>query len=566
MADGLKRMPSKCSAWPSLDGEVARPQRTTSVNDQEALQRLAGATATTASSFGDTNGELPYHFNHPRAMRQRDKRFSSAAWNEEEQQSVLRNLRNSFVLPYAAFRRTPLGEWRVVHWSALRGADFLIPIGCENYAESTEPLKISPNSMKGRISSLVGERIPLEILTHRSLKPAQLAEIQVLLTSKSVVNLAFAFCHLVHWVTFGQTRPDRAEGSRATWKEDTSYAPAFNDSTVCTSNSAAMPPAGGLSGVSKKLEKNLKFGSGLFREQKVLEKGQSIPRRAMPAVSANHRISTHKKAFLQGPKQFLRDELRRLRRECSTREKEFGRGITNIANGNNAVQTVPAKAVRRGMEGEDDCGGLKIPLDSCTRRLKALAVAENAYKQTTEHIKSTFGIFGVSLVCPLLVLAVKEAAAWALTSHFPRLLGQKHRRLFIFRFPTMDSHPVTQRLQRKLDKYLANCPKPPVTAFEWFHMLCTPLDLTRCTKLLELQVQQLKAQVIQQTTFLQLSRGGQAVPPSPVLVKEDPQFKLLRLQKEHQELLARKNQKSFEPEPCKDCPRSPRGAALVHSP
>ncbi|XP_026190387.1 uncharacterized protein LOC34623468 [Cyclospora cayetanensis] len=434
--------------------------------------------------------------------------------------------------------------------------------------------------MKGRISSLVGERIPLEILTHRSLKPAQLAEIQVLLTSKSVVNLAFAFCHLVHWVTFGQTRPDRAEGSRATWKEDTSYAPAFNDSTVCTSNSAAMPPAGGLSGVSKKLEKNLKFGSGLFREQKVLEKGQSIPRRAMPAVSANHRISTHKKAFLQGPKQFLRDELRRLRRECSTREKEFGRGITNIANGNNAVQTVPAKAVRRGMEGEDDCGGLKIPLDSCTRRLKALAVAENAYKQTTEHIKSTFGIFGVSLVCPLLVLAVKEAAAWALTSHFPRLLGQKVLQLeladrinalfaqlfdphgYFSRFPTMDSHPVTQRLQRKLDKYLANCPKPPVTAFEWFHMLCTPLDLTRCTKLLELQVQQLKAQVIQQTTFLQLSRGGQAVPPSPVLVKEDPQFKLLRLQKEHQELLARKNQKSFEP--VNNWKRPGMGAAAVH--
>lgn len=63
--------------------------------------------------------------------------------------------------------------------------------------------------MRGRICSVIEERIPLELLTRRSLPPPQVAEIQVVLCSKAVAVLAFVFCHLLHWVAFGQTQQDR---------------------------------------------------------------------------------------------------------------------------------------------------------------------------------------------------------------------------------------------------------------------------------------------------------------------------------------------------------------------
>lgn len=40
-----------------------------------------------------------------------------------------------------------------------------------------------------------------------------------------------------------------------------------------------------------------------------------------------------------------------------------------------------------------------------------------------------FGAFGVALICPLVVLAVKDAVAWALRRHLPRLLRQRFLQL-----------------------------------------------------------------------------------------------------------------------------------------
>lgn len=110
----------------------------------------------------------------------------------------------------------------------------------------------------------------------------------------------------------------------------------------------------------------------------------------------------------------------------------------------------------------EDFAGLEFPLDTLEKRVKAFALAEHVYKQTVEKIKvrfqrghkapfhhvehyssqapitlrvpalyraccsqSSFGSFGIGFLCPLLVLAVKDATAWALRQHFPKLLNNK---------------------------------------------------------------------------------------------------------------------------------------------
>lgn len=106
----------------------------------------------------------------------------------------------------------------------------------------------------------------------------------------------------------------------------------------------------------------------------------------------------------------------------------------------------------------------------------------------------------------------------------------------------------------QLEKYQANCPKPPVSAIECFQTLCSPLDLTQCTEKLELQVKELQDEVYKQPSILQLFREDLSMPRQQHTGDEDPQHKLLRLQKEQQELLSTRDPKVFEPITNWNCP------------
>ncbi|CDJ58644.1 hypothetical protein, conserved [Eimeria maxima] len=129
--------------------------------------------------------------------------------------------------------------------------------------------------------------------------------------------------------------------------------------------------------------------------------------------------------------------------------------------------------------------------------------------------------------------------------------------MIICRFPAIDAHPVTQQLQKKLEKYQANCPKPPASTAECFQTLSTPLDLSRCTQHIESEVKQLQGQVFKQSSFLHLREERKAGVGDSQAKEEDPQHKLLRLQKEQQELLGRLDPKAFDPISNWNCPVMP---------
>lgn len=106
----------------------------------------------------------------------------------------------------------------------------------------------------------------------------------------------------------------------------------------------------------------------------------------------------------------------------------------------------------------------------------------------------------------------------------------------------------------QLNKYLANCPKPPVSAFECVQTLCAPLDLSATTQLLELQVQRLEAEVTRYASYVQLKDSSVLEANEASYKEEEQQHKLLRLQEERQMFLRRRNPKEFSPISNWSCP------------
>ncbi|CDJ64888.1 hypothetical protein, conserved [Eimeria necatrix] len=440
--------------------------------------------------------------------------------------------------------------------------------------------------MKERITSVIGESLLLELLTHRPLSAAQVAEIQVLLASKSVARFAFAFCHLVHWVAFGQTQPDAAE--------DTETLECDPQKAGVESSSPSDCAHGGVEFVSAadiKKPHDLARGSsaGLRQKKDGLDENQEVREEEVQAVNAVAKTHPVAKLNTENPNYIFREELLRLRGGSANLSSLFGGGFTAADRRYGVLQQASGVALTSESNNLEEYEDLQIPLNTCRRRLRALAAAEIAYRDVMEKIKvcfavlyssvycqqatnANFGAFGISLICPLSVLAVKDAIAWALRQQLPKLLGQKQLQLeladrinslfaqlfdqqgYFSRFPAIDAHPHTQQLQKRLEKYQANCPKPPVSAIECFQTLCSPLDLTQCTEKLELQVKELQDEVYKQPSILQLFREDLSMPRQQHTGDEDPQHKLLRLQKEQQELLSTRDPKVFEPITNWNCP------------
>lgn len=215
---------------------------------------------------------------------------------------------------------------------------------------------------------MIGERIPLELLSRRPLTPPQLAEIQVVLSSRPVATLAFAFCHLLHWVTFGQTRRDRPEDRTASDAGGCSCTTATG--SILATSVTTVPASASIqqNALVQAFQKMNNSQMVLSREERILHRGQEILRRGMAALAAEQRSPASKQVVPQVP-EGLEEEMHRLRGQFGVLQS--------------ALQSHSDCAIRAA----EDFDRFEVPLDTLERRLKALAVAETAYKITVEKIK-----------------------------------------------------------------------------------------------------------------------------------------------------------------------------------
>ncbi|KAL8441975.1 hypothetical protein Emag_006752 [Eimeria magna] len=426
-------------------------------------------------------------------------------------------------------------------------------------------------AMQKRICLMIGERIPLELLTRHAISPPQLAEIQVLLYSKPVAILAFAFCHLLHWLSFGQTSRDRPQftaladlnggSSNTTGSRTLASASAFSSGDQVKASLEAHEQDSQVKG--RPGRPNLRSSSAAdLREQKLLSRGQEI----LDKGAEPYQRSTSARCLgPQGPEKQLAKNLLHFSKQKFSECDSLGSRSWSSDSRPAPPQSDGEVNAPEHQRASQDLGELEIPLNSCDRRLKALALAEILYKQIVRKIRTTFGAFGVAFVCPLMVLALKEATAWAIRQQMPKFFKQSlfHFELadrinalfsqlfdpqaYFVRFPAIEAHPLTQQLQKKLEKYLTNCPKPPVSASECFQAICSPLDLSGCTEVLQRQLQQLHKEVEQRSSLLQLGQTKTSTPSEMSHKDTDPQYRLLRLQQEKHELLERQNPRAFEP-------------------
>lgn len=250
--------------------------------------------------------------------------------------------------------------------------------------------------MKERITSVIGESLLLELLTHRPLSAAQVAEIQVLLASKSVARFAFAFCHLVHWVAFGQTQPDAAE--------DTETLECDPQKAGVESSSPSDCAHGGVEFVSAadiKKPHDLARGSsaGLRQKKDGLDENQEVREEEVQAVNAVAKTHPVAKLNTENPNYIFREELLRLRGGSANLSSLFGGGFTAADRRYGVLQQASGPALTSESNNLEEYEDLQIPLNTCRRRLRALAAAEIAYRDVMEKIKVCFAVLYSSVYC-----------------------------------------------------------------------------------------------------------------------------------------------------------------------
>lgn len=231
--------------------------------------------------------------------------------------------------------------------------------------------------MKNRICSVVAERIPLELLTRRPLSPLQLAEVQVVLSSTSVAVLAFTFCHLLHWVAFGQTQQDPPSDAATA---DPNYSSSKHASAgtlasslpACLETKTPLEPRAqqNVQVKSRQAQGSLPGSSQLLsREDKILHQGEKILTRGIAALTQHEEATAAGIPMQQYPESVVTNTLRRLRSASRISQAFAQRGADDSRH---AI---------------GECAGIHVPLKAPEERLKALAIAEATYKQITEKIK-----------------------------------------------------------------------------------------------------------------------------------------------------------------------------------
>lgn len=237
--------------------------------------------------------------------------------------------------------------------------------------------------MKTRICSVIGERIPLELLTRRALTNEQVAEIQVLLSSKSVSVFAFTFCHLLHWMCFGQTQKDENETAGAVDKNILSCSLLKDKRPNSASTTPSIQCPAGSHDNFQLPELDSSYIS-LAHEQRILKSGQHfIHKRAVMLAPA---APAPRQAESTDPVRLLKEELVRLGEASANKKSAFKFMFRESREEQRGI-------IHNESEWEFDnlflekAGELQVPLSSCYRRLKALAVAETVYKVVTKKIK-----------------------------------------------------------------------------------------------------------------------------------------------------------------------------------
>ena len=237
--------------------------------------------------------------------------------------------------------------------------------------------------MRGRIVSVIGERVPLELLTHRPLSPAQLAEIQVLLSSRSIANFAFTFCHLVYWVAFGRTQRDASQDS----KDDGALG--TKDCVECEETDKNPPPnySNNRTGVVGTPQPRVR--EDVSKEQRDLNQGhESLKKENSPFTPEEPYLPSQ--VDPKAPENIFKEELMRLRGAEGSTTSLVGGGLSRVVRRYGVLQH-PSEAEPIGeAPALESCEELLVPLNTCRKRLKVLAAAEAAYQEVMEKIKVCF--------------------------------------------------------------------------------------------------------------------------------------------------------------------------------
>lgn len=236
--------------------------------------------------------------------------------------------------------------------------------------------------------SVIGERVPLELLTHRPLSPAQLAEIQVFLSSGPVANFAFTFCHLVHWVAFGQTQRDATQDSFDGRAVDIQ---GYVDS-YCSPNSSTAETVVTVAPQAPDSRQR----SGQSEKQAVLNQVQHSLKGVKPPFAAEARCSPPD-VDPNSAENILREEFLRLRRaEPSSSLLEGGNSSSSrVIRRCGVLQRSSQREPTGGVYAVETCEELDTPLNTCRKRMKVLAAAEAAYQDVMSKIKVCQGPHGL---------------------------------------------------------------------------------------------------------------------------------------------------------------------------
>ncbi|PHJ23051.1 hypothetical protein CSUI_003097 [Cystoisospora suis] len=315
-----------------------------------------------------------------------------------EHDSLLRGLQRKYILPHAAFRRHPLGGWRVAHWMVLSKDDFMVRVNEDHEEEASRGLVIEADQLKARIFSLVAEELPLHLLTTSPLTPVITAEIQNLACSDTVAKLTCAFAHFLAFLLFRQkdalpANPDLPLDNRSNCDNANTESRAICGTPFSPSEETSARPGGPC------------INGG--REKQAVESEHGAPQSPSFRHSNTGVVGESACRGTPGPPE-------ELSRPASSDERTCAPGRQKKRK-----VSVPRPEA-------DIMEFARFPLASESQRAACLLTLQDLFAQIFCHAKACFeGGFAVSMVLPLIALACKDGAESCLRRHYPRIFKNR---------------------------------------------------------------------------------------------------------------------------------------------
>ncbi|PFH31571.1 hypothetical protein BESB_025450 [Besnoitia besnoiti] len=337
-------------------------------------------------------------------------RNSLSSMTSVEHDRLFKALQQKYILPYAAFRRCPLGGWRVSHWLVMTKEEFALVVNQEHLQEASKGLvvghNVDPDRVKLRITNLIAEELPLQRLITNELTPVLNTELQNVTCSPTVTKFTCALAHLLSYLLFRQL-PAQYSGRQEQ-----------------RSNSSARSVA--LDTV------------GLFH-QRVVEHGNHeiidgarASRPDLPTTESE-RPSCRSKERAIAEAMRVGGPLRTGppanasavgRRSCGvspslTPAYQGGGWISSLDVVNGVAHEVP-------QAGADIGAFSAMLLDSDTHRVACVVVLQQLFAELLSDAAKCFdGAFAISVVVPLAILACKDGVEFCLRGHYPRIFRNR---------------------------------------------------------------------------------------------------------------------------------------------